>query len=206
MMIDISHVSDKTFYDAVAVSKAPVIASHSSSRALANVPRNMTDDMLRALAKNGGVAQVNFYPVFLSDDVAKANKERNEKLKPAIAELKAKDPSEGPAYEAGVKALMEANPLPKVSYTAIVDHIDHMVKVAGIDHVGIGSDFDGIGNTPEGMEDVSHLPAIREEMKRRGYSESDIRKVMGDNFMRVFAEVERVARTLQSTPAGNAAP
>jgi membrane dipeptidase len=206
MMIDISHVSDKTFYDAVAVSKAPVIASHSSARALADVPRNMTDDMLRALAKNGGVVQVNFYPVFLSDDVAKANKARNEKLKPAIAELKAKDPSEGPAYEAGVKTLMEANPLPKVSYTAIVDHIDHMVKVVGIDHVGIGSDFDGIGDTPTGMEDVSHLPAIREELKRRGYSESDIRKVMGDNFMRVFAEVERVARTLQSTPAGNAAP
>src|SRR6266508_1566014 len=198
MMVDISHVSDKTFYDAVAVSKAPVIASHSSSRALADVPRNMTDDMLRALAKNGGVAQVNFYPVFLSNDVAKANKARTEKLKPAIAELKAKDPSEGPAYEAGVKALMEANPLPTVSYTAIVDHIDHMVKVAGIDHVGIGSDFDGIGDTPTGMEDVSHLPAIREELKRRGYSESDIHKIMGDNFMRVFAEVERVARTLQS--------
>src|SRR5438094_1226943 len=117
MMIDISHVSDKTFYDAVAVSKAPVIASHSSSRALSNVPRNMTDDMLRALAKNGGVAQVNFYPVFLSSEVAKANAARNEKLKPAIAELKAKDPAEGPAYEAGVKQLMDANPLPKVSYT-----------------------------------------------------------------------------------------
>src|SRR5205085_7435364 len=113
MLVDISHVSDKTFYDAVAVSKAPVIASHSSARALDDVPRNMTDDMLRALAKNGGVAQVNFYPVFLSAEVAKANRERNEKLKPAIAALKAKDPSEGPQYAAEVKKLMDASPLPK---------------------------------------------------------------------------------------------
>src|SRR3954447_11399125 len=123
MMIDISHVSDKTFYDAVAVSRAPVIASHSSSRALSNVPRNMTDDMLRALAKNGGVAQVNFYPVFLSSEVAKANAARNEKLKPAIAELKSKYPLEGAEYEAAVKKLMDTNPLPTVPYTAIVDHI-----------------------------------------------------------------------------------
>jgi len=206
MLVDISHVSDKTFYDAVAVSRAPVIASHSSARALADVPRNMTDDMLRALAKNGGVAQVNFYPVFLSNEVAKANRERTEKLKPAVAELKAKDPSEGTVYEAGVKKLMEANPLPKVSYTAIADHIDHMVKVAGIEHVGIGSDFDGIGDTPSGMEDVSHLPAIRDELRRRGYAEADIRKIMGENFMRVFAEAEKVARTMQSEGRGNAAP
>src|SRR5256885_3848249 len=120
----------------------------------------MTDDMLRALAKNGGVAQVNFYPVFLSAEVAKANAARKEKLKADIAALKAKDPSEGPQYEAEVKKLMDANPLPKVSYTAIADHIDHMVKVAGVDHVGIGSDFDGIDETPQGMEDVSHLPAL----------------------------------------------
>jgi membrane dipeptidase len=206
MLVDISHVSDKTFYDAVAVSKAPVIASHSSARALADVPRNMTDDMLRALAKNGGVVQVNFYPVFLSNEVAKANRERNEKLKPSIAALKAKYPGEGADYDAEVKKLMDANPLPKVSYTIIADHIDHMVKVAGIDHVGIGSDFDGIDETPSGMEDVSHLPALRDELKRRGYSEIDIRKIMGDNFMRVFAEVEKVARELQSQPVGNAAP
>ncbi len=197
MLVDISHVSDKTFFDAVEVSKAPVIASHSSSRALASAPRNMTDDMLRALAKNGGVAMVNFYPVFLSDEVAKASKARDEKLKPEIAELKAKDPSEGPEYQEGVRKLMAANPLPKVSWTVIVDHIDHMVKVAGIDHVGIGSDFDGIGEVPEGMEDISKLPKIPEELKRRGYSDGDIRKIMGDNFLRVFAEAERVAKEMQ---------
>jgi membrane dipeptidase len=198
MLVDISHVADKTFFDVVEVSKAPVIASHSSSRALANVPRNMTDDMLRALAKNGGVAMVNFYPVFLSDEVAKASKARDEKLKPEIAALKAKDPDEGTEYQEGVRKLMAANPLPKVSWTVIVDHIDHMVNVAGIDHVGIGSDFDGIPSTPEGMEDVSKLPAIPAELKRRGYSDTDVKKIMGENFMRVFGEAERVAKELQA--------
>ncbi|MEA2343860.1 MAG: rane dipeptidase [Thermoanaerobaculia bacterium] len=198
MLVDISHVADKTFYDVVEVSKAPVIASHSSSRALASAPRNMTDDMLVALAKNGGVAMVNFYPVFLSDEVAKASKARDEKLKPEIAALKAKNPDEGAEYQEGVRKLMAANPLPKVSWTVIVDHIDHMVKVAGIDHVGIGSDFDGIPGTPEGMEDVSKLPAIPAELKRRGYSDADIKKIMGENFMRVFGEAERVAKELQA--------
>src|SRR4051794_1462995 len=198
MLVDISHVSDKTFYDAVEVSKAPVIASHSSARALAGEPRNMTDDMLRALAKNGGVAMVNFYPVFLSDAVANASKARDAKLKPEIAALKAKYPNEGAEYDDAVRKLEAASPLPKVSWTVIVDHIDHMVKVAGIDHVGIGSDFDGIPSVPEGMEDVSKLPAIPAELKRRGYTDSDIRKIMGENFMRVFAEAERVAKELQA--------
>src|SRR3954449_6506164 len=198
MLVDISHVSDKTFYDAVEVSKAPVIASHSSARALAGAPRNMTDEMLRALAKNGGVAMVNFYPVFLSDEVANASKARDAKLKPEIAALKAKYPDEGAEYDDAVRKLQAASPLPKVSWTVIVDHIDHMVKVAGIDHVGIGSDFDGIPSVPEGMEDVSKLPAIPAELKRRGYTDSDIRKIMGENFMRVFAEAERVAKELQA--------
>jgi len=197
MLVDISHVSDKTFYDAVETSKAPIIASHSSARALSNHKRNMTDDMLRALAKNGGVAMVNFYTVFLSDEARLASVERDKKIAPQVAELKVKDPLEGEVYSKGVEALHQQYPLPPVPYTVIVDHIDHMVKVAGIDHVGIGSDFDGIsGNHPAGMEDVSKLPAIREEMKKRGYSEADIRKVMGENFMRVFAEVERVSKEM----------
>jgi membrane dipeptidase len=197
MIVDISHVSDKTFFDVIETSKAPVMASHSSARAIANHKRNMTDDMLRALAKNGGVAMVNFYVVFLSDDARLASMERDKKLAAQIADLKAKDPSMGEAYDAGLEELYKQNPLPPVPYTKIVDHIDHMVKVAGIDHVGIGSDFDGIsGNHPVGMEDVSKLPAIHAEMKRRGYSEGDVRKVMGENFMRVFAEVERVSKEL----------
>jgi membrane dipeptidase len=140
---------------------------------------------------------VNFYPVFLSDAVWEASKARDERLKDAVAAIKAKDPSQGAAYREEMKKLMDANPLPPVPWTAIVDHIDHMVKVAGIDHVGIGSDFDGIGSTPEGMEDVSKLPKIREELKRRGYSDADIRKIIGDNFMRVFAEVEKVAKEMR---------
>ncbi|MDQ6802673.1 MAG: dipeptidase [Acidobacteriota bacterium] len=203
MMIDISHVADKTFYDVMETSKAPVIASHSSARVFADHPRDMTDDMFRAIAKNHGVVQVNFYPVFLSTDVLKASRERDERLKPAIAELKIKDPDEGQAYQEGVKKLMDKNPLPKIPYTVIVDHIDHIVKVANVDTVGIGSDFDGIPDTPKGMEDVSKLPAIREELKRRGYSDADIRKIMGENLMRVFAEVERVARQMQSQAIGN---
>jgi len=209
MLVDISHVSDKTFYDVIATSKAPVIASHSSARALDSHPRNMTDDMLRALARNGGVADVDFYPVFLSNEELQASKERDERLKPEIDALRRTDPDEGADYEAEVKKLEDANPLPPVPWTRIVDAIDHMVKVAGIDHVGIGSDFDGIGETPEGMEDVSHLPRIRTELKRRGYSNADIRKIMGENFMRVFAEVERVAGAMQKEspmpPVGNAA-
>jgi membrane dipeptidase len=197
MLVDVSHVSDKTFYAAVEVSKAPVIASHSSSRALAHHPRNMTDDMLKALARNGGVAMVNFYPVFLSDAEWEASKARDARLKDAVAAIKAKDPSEGEVYREEMTKLMDANPLPKVPWTLIVDHLDHMVKMAGIDHVGIGSDFDGIGSTPEGMEDVSKLPKIREELKRRGYSETDIRKILGENFLRVFAESERVSKEMQ---------
>jgi len=197
MLVDISHVSDKTFWDTIETSKAPIIASHSSARALASHPRNMTDDMLKAMTKNGGVVMVNFYPVFLSDEVAAADKERDKKLAADIAALKVKDPAEGAEFDAGVAKLYAANPLPQVSYTRIVDHIDHIVKIAGIDHVGIGSDWDGITSTPAGMEDVSKLPAIRAELKKRGYSEGDIHKIMGENFMRVFAEVERVAKTMR---------
>jgi len=197
MLVDISHVSDKTFYDAVATSKAPVIASHSSARALSNHKRNMDDDMLRAIAKNGGVVMVNFYTVFLDEHARVAAEDRSKKLAPQMAELKAKDPSGGDVYEHGVEELYKQNPLPLVPFTRIVDHIDHIVKVAGIDHVGIGSDFDGIsGEAPAGMEDVSKLKAIPAELKKRGYSDADIRKIMGENFMRVFAEVERISKEM----------
>jgi membrane dipeptidase len=197
MLIDISHVSDKTFFDVVATTKAPVVATHSSARALASHARNMTDEMLVALGKNGGVCMVNFYPVFLSNEVRDASRAREEKLKPFIAELKAKYPPESAEYKAENKKLMDANPLPKISWTVIVDHIDHIAKVAGVDHVGIGSDFDGISSIPEGMEDVSKLPKIPAELKRRGYSDADVRKIMGENFMRVFKEAERVAAEMR---------
>ncbi|HSP16713.1 MAG TPA: dipeptidase [Thermoanaerobaculia bacterium] len=201
MLVDVSHVSDKTFYDVIETSKAPVIASHSSSRALADHKRNMTDDMLRALSKNGGVAMVNFYPVFLSTEEARASEERDNRLKPQIDEMKKQFDADTPELEKARKALTDANPLPKVPWTRIVDHIDHMVKIAGIDHVGIGSDFDGIGITPEGMEDVSDLRKIPAELKQRGYSDTDIRKIMGENFMRVFRAAESIAENLQKQSA-----
>ena len=202
MLVDISHVSDKTFYDVIETTRAPVIASHSSSRALADHKRNMTDDMLRALAKNGGVAMVNFYPAFLSTEQARASDERDKRLEPELEALKKQYGDGTPEYDRAEKTLMDANPLPKVPWTRIADHIDHMVQVAGIDHVGIGSDFDGIPSTPEGMEDVSDLKKIPAELARRGYSATDIHKIMGGNFMRVFAAVEKISRNLQKQSGG----
>src|SRR5581483_4218411 len=197
MLVDVSHVSDKTFWDVMETTKAPVIASHSSARALCYHPRNMTDDMLRAVQKNHGVVMVNFYPVFLSQTVRDAAKKRDEELKPQLDALKKKDPSQGDVYDAGKDELYKAHPLPKIPYTVIVDHIDHIVKVAGVDTAGLGSDFDGIDETPSRMEHIAKISSIRTELKRRGYSETDVRKIMGENFMRVFAEAERVAAGLR---------
>ncbi len=197
MLVDVSHVSDKTFWDVMETARAPVIASHSSARALCDHPRNMTDDMLRAVQKNHGVVMVNFYSVFLSQRVRDAAKKRDELLKAQLDALKKKDPSEGEIFEQGKNDLYKANPLPKIPFTVIVDHIDHIAKVAGVETVGIGSDFDGIDETPSGMEHIGKISSIRVELKRRGYSDADIRKIMGENFMRVFSEAERVATTLQ---------
>ena len=200
MMVDISHVSDKTFYDTLAATKAPVIASHSSCRALCDVPRNMTDDMIRALAKNGGVMDINFYPGFLSPDFAAAYK----KVAPQIH---ADESAAEKQYANDRKRLAEesrniwaryASQFPAPSYTTIADHIDHAVQVAGIDHVGLGSDFDGIDSAPKGMEDVSKLPDLVRELARRGYSEEDLKKILGGNLLRVMRQVERVGREMRS--------
>jgi membrane dipeptidase len=200
MMVDISHVSDKTFYDTLAATQAPVIASHSSCRALCDVPRNMTDDMIRALAKNGGVMDINFYPGFLSPEFATAYK----KVAPQIH---ADESAAEKQYANDRKRLAEesrniwaryASQFPAPSYTAIADHIDHAVRVAGIDHVGLGSDFDGIDSAPKGMEDVSKLPDLVRELARRGYSEQDLKKILGGNLLRVMRQVERVGREMRS--------
>jgi membrane dipeptidase len=200
MMVDISHVSDKTFYDALAATHAPVIASHSSCRALCDVPRNMTDDMIRTLAKNGGVMDINFYPGFLSPDFAAAYKK-------VAAQIDADESAAEKQYANDRKRLAEesrniwaryASQFPAPSYTTIADHIDHAVQVAGIDHVGLGSDFDGIDSAPKGMEDVSKLPDLVRELARRGYSEQDLKKILGGNLLRVMRQVERVGREMQS--------
>jgi membrane dipeptidase len=196
MMVDISHVSDKTFYDALAVSKAPVIASHSSCRALCNVPRNMTDDMIRALAKNGGVMDINFYSGFLSQAYADAYKKVEKQLDAQLAAARARYAGQGKRlpYLEEVKIQQSVlKDLPAPSYTAIADHIDHAVQVGGVDHVGLGSDFDGIDSAPIGMEDVSKLPDLVRELARRGYSEQDLKKILGGNLLRVMRQVERVS-------------
>jgi len=201
MMVDISHVSDKTFYDAVAVSRAPVIASHSSCRALCDAPRNMTDDMIRALAKNGGVMDINFYEGFLDERFAEAYKAIEQ---PMDAETKAsqeKAKSEGKTWSYTEELSIEqkfAAQLPQVSFERIADHIDHAVKVGGVDHVGLGSDFDGVsGFVPRGMEDCSKLPSLVRELARRGYSAEDLGKILGGNLLRVMRQVENVSLRLK---------
>jgi membrane dipeptidase len=204
MLIDVSHVSDKTMSDALDISKAPIIASHSSARALSDVPRNIPDDLLKRIAKNGGVVQVNFYSVFVdAKTVAPQSAERDARLKAqqdAIDEKYKNDP-ERRAEESD--KLEAANPLPPLPISKLIDHIDHIVKVAGVDHVGIGADFDGANDMPEGAKDVSMLPNITYELLKRGYSERDIRKILGENFLRVFAEAERVARASRKTISGD---
>lgn len=202
MFVDISHVSDKTMADVLDISRAPVIASHSSARALANHPRNIPDDLLRRIAKNGGVVMVNFYPAFIDEKVRVASNERTERLKPqrdALTEQFKNDPER---LAAELKTLADANPLPTTPLSILIDHIDHIAKVAGVDHVGLGSDFDGVPTLPVGMEDITRLSNITYELLRRGYSEQDVRKVLGENLLRAFAEAERVARTSNRTISG----
>jgi membrane dipeptidase len=204
MMIDVSHVSDETMSDALEVSKAPIIASHSSARALSNVPRNIPDDLLKRIAKNGGVIHVNFYSVFVdTNTVSPQSTARDERLKAqqAAIDKKYKDDPERRAEESD--KLEAANPLPPLPISKLIDHIDHIVKVAGIDHVGIGADFDGANDMPEGAQDVSMLPNITYELLKRGYSERDIRKILGENLLRAFAEAERVARSMSRSISGD---
>ena len=203
MMVDISHVSDNTFYDALAVSKAPLIASHSSCRALCSAPRNMTDDMIRALAKNGGVMDINFYSGFLSqayhDGYGKIEKQVDDELAAARARYAKQGKRLSYVEEVRIEQRLTKD-LPVPSYTAIADHIEHAVKVGGIDHVGLGSDFDGIDSAPRGMEDVSKIPDLVRELARRGYGEKDLEKILGGNVLRVMRQVEQVARQMQAAP------
>jgi len=204
MLVDVSHVSDKTMSDALDVSKAPIIASHSSARALSNVPRNIPDDLLKRIAKNGGVVMINFYTLFIDEKtVAPQSAERDRRLQAqqdAINE-KYKDDPERRAEESD--KLEAANPLPPLPISKLIDHFDHVVKIAGIDHVGIGSDFDGTVDVPQDAEDVSMLPNITYELLKRGYSERDIRKILGENLLRALAQAELVARRSSRTISGD---
>ncbi len=194
MFIDISHVSVKVMNDALDVSTAPIIASHSSARALNDHTRNVPDDVLKRVAKNGGVVMVNFYPGFLDARTNKEVNERDARLKPQIDALQAQYKDDPKEFNIAQAKLLEANPIYMPSYTRIVDHIDHIKKVAGIDHVGIGSDFDGVPMLPEGMHGAEDLVLITYEMLRRGYTETEIRKVLGENLLRAMSQMEGVAK------------
>jgi membrane dipeptidase len=201
VMVDISHVADKTFYDVLDVTKAPVIASHSSCRVISNSPRNMTDDMLRAVAKNGGVVMINYEASFLSEEYRAANQRQSGDVVSQLGAMSKKCGGDEACSTLETSRInreaMMAGKLPKVSWEKIIDHIDHAVKVAGVEHVGLGSDFDG-ATMPLGMEDASKLPKITEALLNKGYSEQDIEKVLGGNLLRVMEGVERVKN--QTTP------
>jgi membrane dipeptidase len=201
MMVDVSHVSDKTFRDVLGLSKAPVIASHSNCRALCDHPRNMSDAMIKALAAKGGVIQINYHVGFLSQEFRNAER-ANPKINQAIAlevhkRCGAKEGCQLIEGDRITREYVEQGKLPRVDWTSIIEHIDHAVKVAGIDHVGLGSDFDG-ANMPFGMEDASKVPKITEALLEKGYSEGDVRKILGENTLRLMADVERVGKELNS--------
>jgi membrane dipeptidase len=208
MMVDVSHVSDRTFFRTLIITRAPVIASHSGARALCNVPRNMTDDMLRAIANSGGpgskggVVQVNFYSGFVSQEYADAQKKIEPEMKAAVQALKDKAKAEGRvASLAEIDKVQRAyaDKIPRPPFSELIDQIDHVAKVAGVDHVGLGSDFDGIsGQLPKGIDSVADLPKITAALMERGYSAEDCRKILGGNLLRVFREVGQVSKQLQA--------
>lgn len=187
ILVDVSHISDASFYDVLECSTKPVVATHSCCRALADHPRNMTDDMIRALAARGGVIQINFYPLFLDSGFAETLKESGIMERGEVVEDEYIADPLNPAKRSAWAAVQdELKSLARPSYKLIADHIDHVVSLVGVDHVGLGSDFDGIAVTPEGMEDISLLPRLFDELRNRGYSESDLCKIASGNFFRIL--------------------
>jgi membrane dipeptidase len=199
MLVDLSHVSPDTMADAIRVSEAPVIFSHSSARALNDVPRNVPDTILQMLPRNGGIVMVTFVPDFLSPKVAAWSRLRTAEEN-RLKQQFANDPA---PLKSGLDAWVRANPAPRATLADAADHIDHIRKIAGIDHVGLGGDFDGITSVPEGLEDVSTYPALTAELLRRGYKDDEIKKVLGLNILRVMREAEKVSARLQKTRAAS---
>jgi len=199
MLVDLSHVSPDTMEDAIRVSQAPVIFSHSSSRAVNNVPRNVPDNILQMLPKNGGVVMVTFVPGFLSSKVTEWNQLQNAEQE----RLSKQFPNDAAAVKTALSAWSQANPAPRATIADAADHIDHIRKVAGIDHIGLGGDFDGITSVVEGLEDVSKYPALTAELLRRGYRDDDVKKILGLNILRVMREVEKVSTRLQKERAAS---
>ncbi len=195
MLVDLSHVAPATMDDALRVSEAPVLFSHSSARALTDVPRNVPDDILRRVTANGGVVMVTFLPAYVSQAVADDRTVRRE------ARAAAKRLAD-PAARRRALAALDARPPPRATLADVADHIEHIRRIAGIDHVGIGSDFDGMSSTPLGLEDVSKYPALFAELARRGWSDTELEKLAGRNLLRALRAAEAVARRLQATRPG----
>jgi membrane dipeptidase len=194
MLIDLSHVSDDTMKDVFELSTAPIIYSHSSARNFSDHPRNVSDEILKMLAKNGGVIMINFYPAFIDQRNLDEDRARDKRLENEIKEIREKYKDDPRKENEAMRQLYAANPIYFPSYTKIVDHIDHVKKVAGIDYVGIGSDYDGVPSLPTGMSGAEDLVLVTYEMLKRGYTEQEVKKVLGENFMRAFSKAEDVAR------------
>jgi membrane dipeptidase len=194
MMIDVSHVSDPTFWDIVNTSSAPVVATHSACRALADVPRNLTDEMIRAVANTGGVVNVIFYPEHLEPGWSQKKKQVDAEIASMVQQASADEPGDAVHKKMArdrVRQREYAQRLPPVNVARIVDHIDHIVKLVGVDHVGIGSDFDGVQITTTGLATVAELPNLTKELLNRGYSETQVNKILGGNMLRVMDAVRR---------------
>ena len=203
ILVDISHVSAKVMQDVLDVGKAPIIASHSGARGVNDHTRNVPDEVLKRLPQNGGVIMVEFYPPFLDERTNREQNERSARLRPQIEELRKQFANDTKGFNDAERKLFAANPIYVPDYTRIVDHIDHIKRVAGIDHAGLGSDYDGVDFLPQGMNGVEDLPLLTYEMLRRGYTEQEIRKVLGENFLRAFAKAEQVAGRRQISGGGS---
>jgi membrane dipeptidase len=201
MLVDLSHTSPDTMADAIRVSEAPVIFSHSAAKALNSVPRNVPDDILEMLPKNGGIVMVTFVPSFLSPKVADWTALQTSEE----SRLKLQHPGDEAAVKRGLAEWTAGHPSARATIQDAADHIDHIRSVAGIDHIGLGGDFDGITAVVEGLEDVSTYPALTAELLRRGYQDSDILKITGQNVLRVMRSVERVAKTMQARRSASTA-